>query len=88
MDYPQRSRLKLFGHARVTPAADAPELVARFTQSGFGPIERIVLIEVVGFDWNCPKYITPRYTKAEVEELVTPLKARIAELEAALRGAV
>jgi hypothetical protein len=38
----------------------------------------------VGFDWNCPKYITPRFTATEVEEAVAPLRARIAELEAAL----
>jgi hypothetical protein len=30
---------------------------------------------------NCPKYITPRYTAAEVEEAVAPLRGRIAELE-------
>ena len=47
-------------------------------------VERIVFIDVVSFDWNCPKYITPRYSLEEVEELVGPLKARIAELEAQL----
>ena len=45
-------------------------------------IERIFLIEVTAYDWNCPKYITPRFTAAEVDEVVAPLKARIAELEA------
>ena len=44
------------------------------------------LIEVVSFDWNCPKYITPRYTDEEVREAVAPLKQRIAELEAELNG--
>jgi uncharacterized protein len=39
----------------------------------------------VGFDWNCPQYITPRYTVAEIEESIAPLKARIAELEQQLR---
>ena len=37
------------------------------------------------FDWNCPQYITPRFTEAEVEQAVAPLKVRIAELEAQLR---
>ncbi|HMO67018.1 MAG TPA: pyridoxamine 5'-phosphate oxidase family protein, partial [Verrucomicrobiota bacterium] len=36
------------------------------------------------FDWNCPKYITPRYTEQEVREAVEPLRRRIAELEARL----
>jgi hypothetical protein len=46
--------------------------------------ERVFLVEVVSFDWNCPKYITPRYTAAEIEEAIAPLRARIAELEAQL----
>ena len=28
MDYPQRSRLKILGHARILPASEAPELAA------------------------------------------------------------
>jgi len=48
-------------------------------------VERIFLIDVVSFDWNCPKYITPRYTAAEVEQVVSPLRRRIAELEAQLK---
>lgn len=87
MDYPQRSRLKVLGHAKIVPAAEAPELAARLALPGGGPVERVVMIDVVGFDWNCPKYITPRYTKAEVEAVVAPLRARIAALEAERRRA-
>lgn len=50
-------------------------------------VERLFLIEVVSFDWNCPQYITPRYTAPEVEDAVAPLKQRIAELEAELENA-
>ena len=85
MDYPQRSRLKILGHARIVPAAVNPELVARLAPAGSRGVERIVLIEVEAFDWNCPKFITPRYTLPEIESFVAPLKARIAELEAQLR---
>jgi predicted pyridoxine 5'-phosphate oxidase superfamily flavin-nucleotide-binding protein len=82
MDYPRRERLKILGHVRVEDARQQPDLAARIA----GPevraiVERIFLIEVVSFDWNCPKYITPRYTEEEVREAVAPLKARIAELE-------
>jgi len=41
---------------------------------------------VLSFDWNCPKYITPRYTAGEIQELVGPLKQRVAELEAKLKN--
>jgi predicted pyridoxine 5'-phosphate oxidase superfamily flavin-nucleotide-binding protein len=85
MDYPQRARLKILGHARVVDSREQPELVAQFAEPDTrGIVERIFLIEVVSFDWNCPKYITPRYTAAEVEEAVAPLRSRIAELEAQL----
>jgi len=42
-------------------------------------------IEIISFDWDCPKYTTSRYTAAEVENAVGPLRQRIAELEAQLK---
>lgn len=86
MDYPQRARLKILGQARVEDARRHPELVAKFATPDVRRIvERVFLIEVVSFDWNCQKYITPRYTSAEVEKAVQPLRDRIAELEARLK---
>jgi predicted pyridoxine 5'-phosphate oxidase superfamily flavin-nucleotide-binding protein len=86
MDYPQRSRLKILGHARVEDAREHPELVRQFAETEVQRIvERVFLIEVVSFDWNCPKYITPRYTAVEVEEAIAPLRRRIAELEQQLK---
>jgi hypothetical protein len=83
MDYPRRTRLKILGHARTADARHHPELVAKFaTPDVQRSIERVFLIDIVSFDWNCPKYITPRYTAAEIAALVEPLKRRIAELEA------
>jgi predicted pyridoxine 5'-phosphate oxidase superfamily flavin-nucleotide-binding protein len=87
MDYPERTRLKMLGHARIEDARKHPDLVRQLAEPGVHRIvERLFFIEVVSFDWNCPKYITPRYTAEEVEKLVTPLKARIAELEASLKS--
>lgn len=86
MDYPRRERLKILGHARVEDARQHPELVAQFAEPETrGIVERVFLIDVISFDWNCPKYITPRYTTAEVEAAVASLKHRIAELEAQLK---
>jgi len=86
MDYPQRTRLKILGRARVVDAHEHPELVEQLAEPEERRlVERFYLIDVVSFDWNCPKYITPRYTAAEVAEAVAPLRARIAELEAQLK---
>lgn len=85
MDYPRRERLKLLGHAEVLDARDHPELVQQLAAPEMVKLtERIFRIRIVSYDWNCPKYITPRYTAAEVNELIAPLKARIAELESRL----
>jgi predicted pyridoxine 5'-phosphate oxidase superfamily flavin-nucleotide-binding protein len=86
MDYPQRSRLKILGHARVTPVVANPELAGQLKTPKGVRAERIVIIDVVGCDWNCPKYITPRYSLAEVQTLISPLQTRITQLEAALRA--
>jgi hypothetical protein len=40
------------------------------------------VITVEAFDWNCPKYITPRYTEAEIAAATQPLRDRLDALEA------
>ena len=87
MDYKNRERLKILGHACIVDAREHPELRERFTDPTMRlSVERLVFIDVVSFDWNCPKYITPRYSAEEVEELAGPLRRRIAELEAELHS--
>lgn len=87
MDYRQRTRLKILGHARVEDTRQHPEPVQQLSEPDVQHIvERLFIMEVVGFDWNCPKHITPHYTVEEIQELVAPLKARIAELEAQLKN--
>jgi predicted pyridoxine 5'-phosphate oxidase superfamily flavin-nucleotide-binding protein len=86
MDYPRRTRLKILGHAGVLDARERPDLVSELAEPETrGIVERLFIIEVVSFDWNCPKYITPRYTMAEVERALAPLRKRITELEAQLK---
>ena len=86
MDYPRRERLKILGHARVLDARGHSDLADQLTPAPDlrGKVERLFLIDVVSFDWNCPQYISPRYTEDEVREAVGPLKKRIEELERAL----
>jgi predicted pyridoxine 5'-phosphate oxidase superfamily flavin-nucleotide-binding protein len=87
MDYPQRTRLKILGHASVQDAREHPELVQQLAEPEMRPlVERVFLVDVVSFNWNCPQHITPRYTLAEVEAAVAPLKQRIAELENQLKA--
>jgi hypothetical protein len=84
VDYPNQQRLKLLGHARFDPEPGA-DLLERLGIEG--RLEGLVTVEVAAFDWNCPKYITPRFTADEVRAAVEPLHQRIQELEAALAHA-
>jgi predicted pyridoxine 5'-phosphate oxidase superfamily flavin-nucleotide-binding protein len=81
MDYPQRTRLKILGHARVEDAKEHPDLVAQLAEpEAQNKVERLFFIEVVSFDWNCPQYITPRYTVEEMRDVISDLQEHIAEL--------
>jgi predicted pyridoxine 5'-phosphate oxidase superfamily flavin-nucleotide-binding protein len=83
VDYPNRRRLKVLGRARWRSDVDPATLAALGIT---GPAEGIMTVEVAAFDWNCPKFITPRYTADQVRELTGSLTARIADLEAQLAG--
>jgi predicted pyridoxine 5'-phosphate oxidase superfamily flavin-nucleotide-binding protein len=85
VDYAHQQRLKLWGRARVIPGVDDPALVKRLVVPGYqARVERAIVIAVEAFDWNCPQHITPRFTEAEVEAAVAPLKAELASLRARL----
>lgn len=79
VDYPHRRRLKLLGHAQWDPD---PDPGVRAALGLTGRLEGLVTVEVAAFDWNCSKFITPRYTAEQVQELTGERDARIADLEA------
>jgi hypothetical protein len=69
MDYPNQTRLKVIAHARIVEPGEEPALEARLRNGTNGPrIERIFVLSVVGFDWNCSQHITPRYSRTELAE--------------------
>jgi len=88
MDYPNQSRLKILGHAKVHEGdAEAQKLVKILrVPEEKTPVERAIVIHVEAFDWNCPQHITPRYTKEELAKLLEPMRQRIELLEAENAG--
>jgi len=82
MDYPNRRRLKILAHAEMKGVADDAQLAARLATPGYrGKVERVFLLHVEAFDWNCPQHITPRFTEGELAEALTPVRERISNLE-------
>lgn len=84
MDYANRARLKLLGRVRAEPLSFAPNLIAALDDKLRARAERVLTIDVEAFDWNCPQYIEPRFTSADIAPAINRLQSRIAELEAAL----
>jgi predicted pyridoxine 5'-phosphate oxidase superfamily flavin-nucleotide-binding protein len=82
VDYAHRVRLKILARVEAVPLDANPHLAALVTTPGYkARPERILLLHLVAFDWNCPQHITPRFTETEIADAVRPLRDRLAALE-------
>jgi len=85
MDYPTRSRIKIWGEARIIQKDD--KLMEQLKDDDYNAIiERAMIITLKAWDVNCPQHITPRYTLEELEPQIGELKDRIKELEVKLES--
>ena len=83
VDYPNRRRLKVWGHARIVDIEDDPELVAGLHDRAYrAKPERAVVITVAALDWNCPQHLPQRYTLEELEPALAPLREELERLRA------
>jgi len=82
VDYPSRTRLKIFARAEIIELKDDPALydLLDLGDYKFRP-ERMMVLNIEAYDWNCPQHITPRYSAAEIEEAFAPQRNRMARLE-------
>lgn len=63
--------------------ADDPSLFEKIDPTDYPHRpERMLVLDVQAFDWNCPQHITPRYTVEDIEVAFAPQKADLAKLEA------
>ncbi|MEI7995227.1 MAG: pyridoxamine 5'-phosphate oxidase family protein [Methylococcaceae bacterium] len=82
MDYPNRRRLKIWGRVRIVHENEDPELIAQLQVPSYrARVERGIVIHIEACEWNCPQHITPRYSKTEVDQLLTPLLEEIQSLK-------
>lgn len=82
MDYRNRQRLKVLGRIRLITEGDTKSLDQFNVPDYRARIERSFLISIEAFDWNCPKYITKRYTESEVARLMNDLEDENSALRA------
>ncbi len=70
MDYPSRQRLKIWTEASIIEADQDEALLRELSMPDYkARVERLVILSVQAYDWNCPQHITPRYTLAEIKAL-------------------
>jgi predicted pyridoxine 5'-phosphate oxidase superfamily flavin-nucleotide-binding protein len=84
VDYPRQARLKLLGRVDVLDGEKARPWLDRVRMPAYkAVIERVFVIHVEGYDWNCPQHITPRYTAEEIRDAVRAIeeKVRVVEME-------
>jgi predicted pyridoxine 5'-phosphate oxidase superfamily flavin-nucleotide-binding protein len=83
MDYPNRTRLKMFVHTEERSLAGDPTLAAALSLPGYkAKVERALIFHLEAFDWNCPQHITPRYTKEELQPIFEDMESQLRQLQA------
>jgi len=82
MDYPRQLRLKILGHVEIFEGEKAKEWLKKVRDPEYKAVtERVYVIRVEAFDWNCQQHIIPRYTEEEIREAIAPFEKRMQELE-------
>lgn len=87
VDYPARARLKIYAKAEIIELKDDPSLydVLDLKEYKFRP-ERMMVLTIEAYDWNCQQHITPRYTVADIELAFASQRNRITQLEAEINS--
>lgn len=82
VDYPARARLKIYARAEIVELTENPELYEMLDLETytFKP-DRMMVLHVEAYDWNCSQHITPRYTAEDIETAFAAERDHIARLE-------
>jgi predicted pyridoxine 5'-phosphate oxidase superfamily flavin-nucleotide-binding protein len=82
VDYPRQLRLKILGRVEIFEGEQAREWIEKVRDPSYEAFtERVYVIRIEAFDWNCQQHIVPRYTEEEIREAVAPAENRMRELE-------
>jgi predicted pyridoxine 5'-phosphate oxidase superfamily flavin-nucleotide-binding protein len=84
MDYANSRRIKIWGTAKIID--DDPEILTRLQDNDYdGVPEQALVFTVSAWDVNCPQHIPQLFDQEQVGNMMAPLQARIADLEAQLQ---
>jgi predicted pyridoxine 5'-phosphate oxidase superfamily flavin-nucleotide-binding protein len=83
MDYPNRRRLKIYAQIEIRDLGNDAALAAALAMPEYkAKIERAIVLHLEGFNWNCPQHITQRFSEAELDSALEPVRRHVAQLEA------
>ena len=82
VDYPRQARLKILGRAAISEREQARDLIEQVRLPGYqATIERVLVIQIEAFDWNCSQHITPRFTAEQIQDALAPFQLKMDGLE-------
>ena len=82
VDYPRQARLKILGRVKILEAAEAKDWTRKLHDEHYDAVvERVFVIKVEAFDWNCQQHITPRFTKDQIQDALAPVERRMQSLK-------
>jgi uncharacterized protein len=82
VDYPRQSRLKILGRVKIVEGTEAMDWVEKVRDAGYqAVVERVFVIHVEAFDWNCQQHITPRFTQEQIQTALSGIEERVQTLE-------
>jgi predicted pyridoxine 5'-phosphate oxidase superfamily flavin-nucleotide-binding protein len=81
IDYPQQARLKILGRAKIFEGQEADSWLTSVRAPGYNAvIEKVYVIHIEAYDWNCQQHIIPRYTAEEIREGMQAVEMRMQTL--------
>ncbi len=82
VNYPRQLRLKILGRVEIFEGEQAKGWIGKVSDPEYkATVERVYVIRVEAFDWNCQQHITPRYSAEEIREALAPAEKRMQDLE-------
>jgi predicted pyridoxine 5'-phosphate oxidase superfamily flavin-nucleotide-binding protein len=82
VDYPRQLRLKLLGRAEIFEGEKAKEWLPKVRDPEYRAVtERVYVIRIEAFDWNCQQHIIPRYTEEEIRDVLEPIEKQMQKLQ-------
>jgi predicted pyridoxine 5'-phosphate oxidase superfamily flavin-nucleotide-binding protein len=82
VDYPRRARLKILGRVSIFEGEEAAPWISKVKDPSDPAFsERVYVVRVEAFDWNCPQHITPRFTVEEIQTALAPFEQQLHDLE-------